>query len=596
MINVAEKQKHVGELAKHNPTRRFKRLYRVLCEETWLTEAWMQIRHNRGSQTAGIDGKTSEDVDEALIKRLAEKLRRGEYRPTPVRRVYIPKANGKRRPLGIPTIQDRIVQSALKMLLEPIYEQDFRQASHGFRPKRSTITALAQVKRRFPRCTWIIEGDITGCYDNIQHGRLMSILRQRLQDEKLLQLIYAFLKAGYLERWQYHRTYSGTPQGGIVSPLLANIYLHELDKFMEDTLDANPPKESKSEKNARRTKESRRIENRITRRRTWLKDKRPQTEEERKRIIEEIRTLEKERRKTSALKTRPTKGYCRYADDYLITLQQHSKAEAEEVKRKVEEYLKANLQLEQSNEKTLITHPTNAVKFLGYHLRSKGHRDKRLRLEIPREKVQDLLVKVEKLCDLHHIDETDLILKVNDLVRGWMNYYRFATAPQGTFSDTLFKVFWKVSHYLATKNNTSIATILRQYSKPVTRNGRTRTTLSKMVKGKRVDLWMFPPRTERVELWKGNAAIDEIPQTIHEWATGRSKERRLVELEEANYQCQKCGSPENLAIHHIGGLRGYRGTKNLARAGKAKKVMTLCKTCHLKVGHGGSYAPRNRGK
>jgi group II intron reverse transcriptase/maturase len=193
VLNVAQKQKHVEEMAKQDPTYRFDRLYRTLCEETWLTEAWKRIRPNKGSQTAGVDGQTKDQVDDALIKRLADKLKREDYQPTPVRRVYIPKANGKKRPLGIPTIQDRIVQSALKMLLEPIYEQDFSHASHGFRPTRSTISALRQVSLRFPRSTWIIEGDITGCYDNIHHGRLLSILRRRLQDERLLQLIYSFL-------------------------------------------------------------------------------------------------------------------------------------------------------------------------------------------------------------------------------------------------------------------------------------------------------------------------------------------------------------------------------------------------------------------
>ena len=607
MVNVEKMQKHVGDVAKRDPSHRFYKLYGELCQEAWLTEAWRRIRPNKGSQTAGVDGQTKDDVDEALIKRLADRLKREDYKPTPVRRVYIPKANGKRRPLGIPTIQDRIVQSALKMLLEPIYEQDFRQASHGFRPTRSTITALRQVSFRFPRSTWMIEGDITGCYDNIHHGRLLSILDQRLQDEKLLRLINAFLKAGYLEQWQYHRTYSGTPQGGIVSPLLANIYLHELDKFMEDTLKANPPRESKGEVNARRTKESRRTENRITRCRAWLKagrkwsnwDKRkegkPLSEEDRRQITEELKKLEKEQRRISNLKTRPVKGYSRYADDYLITIQQHSKAEAEEVKRRVGEFLKTELRLEQSEEKTLITHPAETVKFLGYNLKSKGRRRKGLRLEIPKEAAKKLLEKVKRLCDLHHIEEMGLFLKVNSLIRGWMNYYRFATAPQRTFSDVVSKVFWQVSHYLAAKNETSIATILRRYSKAVTKHGRTRTTLSKTVKGKQVDLWMFPPRTERIEQWEGHTEIDEIPQVIHEWARGRSIERRIEALEEAIYQCQECGTSENLVVHHIGGLRGYRGTKNLVKAGKAKDIIVLCQGCHLKVGHGGSYAPKNRG-
>lgn len=593
--NVEKIQQHVGELAKKDPGRSFRKLYRVICDETWLTEAWKRIRKNKGSKTAGVDGKTKDDVDEALIHRLADKLKREEYQPTPVRRVYIPKSNGKERPLGIPTIQDRIVQSALKMLLEPIYEEEFRNCSHGFRPKRSGITALKEVALRFPRSTWIIEGDIKGCYDNIQHGRLLSLLRRKFRDEKLIRLIHAFLKAGYLERWNYHRTYSGTPQGGIVSPLLANIYLHEMDKLIEDTLNANPPGESKKEVNARRTKEARQIENRITRKRKRLKEESLQGEEK-EQLIKELKLLERERKKTQNLKTRPTRGYSRYADDYLVILQQHSKAEAKEVKEKIGIFLKTHLGLEQSEEKTLISHPTNTVRFLGYNLTSKGGRRKGNRLEIPEEATRELLKNVEKLCGLHHIDEADLILKVNDSVRGWMNYYRYATAPQRTFSDILHKVFWLVSHYLAAKHSTSIPTILRKYVKTVTKNGRTRKTIRKWVKGKAVDLWVFPPRTEYIlKIGEGQAEIDEKERIIHEWAKGRSIEKRIEALEEADYQCQECGTNVDPQAHHKGGLRGYRGTKNLAEAGKAKEKRILCPECHLKVGHQGSFKPRNQG-
>jgi Group II intron, maturase-specific domain len=230
---------------------------------------------------------------------------------------------------------------------------------------------------------------------------------------------------------------------GVLSPLLANIYLHELDRFMEDILKANPKRESKKEENARRTKEYRRIESRITLLRKKLKEGSGLGKGE---IIKELKELEKKQKETSSLKTRPLKGYIRYADDYLITLQQHSKAEAAEVKEKIEIFLKTHLQLEQSPEKTLITHPSGVVKFLGYNLQSRGGRIKELRLNIPKEAKDGLLREVERLCKLHHINETDLILKVNEKVRGWMNFYRYAAAPQRTFSDTAAKVFWQVCH------------------------------------------------------------------------------------------------------------------------------------------------------
>jgi len=602
--NVAQIQKHVGELAKVNPERSFEKVYRVISDETWLTEAWTRIRQNKGSKTAGVDGKTKNDVNENLIKRLAEKLQKGEYKPTPVRRVYIPKANGKLRPLGIPTIQDRIVQSALKMLLEPIYEQKFRNCSHGFRPGRSCMTALRDTARRFSRSTWIIEGDIKGCFDNINHERLLSILRKTIRDEKVIRLISSFLSAGYLEQWFYHRTHSGTPQGGIISPLLANIYLTEMDKFLEETLKANPI-ETVREKNARRTKEGRRIENRITKLRSWLETGRkwthwykrekgdPLTAEMRKEIIGELMTLEKERKQIPSREVRQKIGFIRYADDYLIILQKHSKAEAVAVKTKVGECLKTHLKLEQNEEKTLISHPTDTIKFLGYHLTPTGGRRKGPRLSIPRKAIDGLLSETERLCKLHHIPEVDLITKVNAILRGWMNYYKYTATSQRTFSDVCAKVFWQVSHYLASRHQTSIPVIMRQYSRKVTKNGRARNTLTKWVEKRPFDLWIFPPKTESIyEIRQAQPEDDVKPITVHEWATGRSKENRIEALEAADYQCSYCGTTEDVQVHHIGGLRGLRTAKQLNMAGQAKGKVTLCPSCHLEIGHHGSFKPR----
>jgi retron-type reverse transcriptase len=606
MITVAAKQKHIRELAKRDPHYRFPRLYRVLCTEAWLTAAWQRIRANKGSKTAGVDGQTKDDVDAALIARLAAKLRQEAYVPTPVRRVYIPKAKGKRRPLGISTIQDRIVQSALKMLLEPIFEPDFRPCSHGFRPGRSCMTALQEVARRFPRTTWSVEGDITSCYDAIPHGRLLSLIRRRVDDEKLLRLLYTFLRAGYLEQWHFHGTYSGVPQGNIVSPLLANCYLHELDRFMEEGLGANC-KESKAERKTRWCKDRLRLDSQAARVRLLLQGKRGRgnkllaaplpAPEDQKRLREELRVLDRQRKQLPVLLPRRKVGYIRYGDDYLVLLQRHSKAEAEEIKGKIRAYLASHLHLEQSAEKTHITHPTNPVRFLGYELRSEGGRRKRLRLDIPKDAQATLLAKVGKLCRIYQIAEADLMLKVNAAVRGWMNYYRYGSLPQGVFNRVLHQVFWQVSHYLARKHHTSIAQIMRRHAVTIHRNGRRRKTLRVWSAGKPFILGLFPPQTESIyRVAMGHAEIDVVPRTVHEWAGGRSIEQRQQALEAVNYRCQGCGTPDALVVHHVGGLRGYHGRKNLVAAGEAKPKVVLCAECHLRLGHQGSFRPSPQGR
>ena len=224
MNNVSEEMKHLHTLAQRDPGKRFTHLWERVRDPAWLMQAWEEIRSNKGSMTAGTDNTVATDIDPERIQRLSDRLKTGHYRPQPVRRVYIAKSNGTRRPLGMPPLEDRIVQQAVRMVLEPIFEGDFSACSHGFRRNRSTQTALRDVVRMFPRVTWTIEGDIVGCVDNIPHGRLMKAIQRRGADGKVLQLIRAFLAAGYLENWQYHTTYSGTPQGGVVSPLLCNIF------------------------------------------------------------------------------------------------------------------------------------------------------------------------------------------------------------------------------------------------------------------------------------------------------------------------------------------------------------------------------------
>ena len=184
--------------------------------------------------TPGTDGQTIDQMSIGRIERLIETLRNESYKPHPAKRVYIPKKNGKKRPLGIPSVEDKLVQEVVRMILEAIYEGHFESSSHGFRPHKSCHTALTSIQRTFTGAKWFIEGDIKGFFDNIDHDVLVCIMQERIADERFLRLIRKFLKAGYIEDWKYNITYSGTPQGGIISPILANIYLDKFDKYMKE--------------------------------------------------------------------------------------------------------------------------------------------------------------------------------------------------------------------------------------------------------------------------------------------------------------------------------------------------------------------------
>ena len=211
----------------------YDRLYRNMFNPRFFMQAYQNIYANEGNMTVGTDGKTIDAMSMERINRLIESLKDESYRPCPSRRTYIPKKNGKLRPLGIPSIDDKLVQEVVRMILEAVYEGSFEDTSHGFRPNRSCHTALRQIQNRFVRTKWFVEGDIKGFFDNIDHEVMIEILRKRIKDERFLRLIRKFLKAGYVEDNILHQSYSGTPQGGIISPILANIYLDQFDKYMK---------------------------------------------------------------------------------------------------------------------------------------------------------------------------------------------------------------------------------------------------------------------------------------------------------------------------------------------------------------------------
>src|SRR6266702_6855689 len=286
-------------------------LYRLICQEEWIHRALSLVLSNQGAKTAGIDGVTKKMLDApeayiALIRELQQELREKRFRPAPVRRIYIPKSNGKMRPLGIPTLKDRVVQMLLKMVLEPIWESDFLNCSNGFRPGRKTMDCIAALDSYINNRTkfyWVIEGDIKGAFDNVQHDSLLKCLAERIADQRLLKLIKGFLKAGLMEHGLFQRTELGVPQGAICAPLLANVYLHQLDRYWWNKSGSLSPKE-------------------------------------------------KERRRK---KHQANCALIRYADDWLL-LTNGSKAEAYRLRDEFQTFLSEELKLELSVEKTHITH------------------------------------------------------------------------------------------------------------------------------------------------------------------------------------------------------------------------------------------------
>lgn len=592
MINVAEEMKHLHKLAVENPDKRFGNLWKLITSAEWLTQAWIEIRDNKGSKTPGIDSYTKDDVTLECISRTQEKLRNGTYSPQAVRRVYIPKSNGKLRPLGIPTLEDRIVQQGLRMILEPIFEADFLPCSHGFRQGHSPHTALRDVATMFPRTSWTIEGDIVGCFDNIPHAGLLKAVERRVEDGKILSLVKSFLSAGYMEKREYHRTYSGTPQGGIVSPLLCNIYLHQLDVYML-SLGANKT-QSRSDIRLRINPEYKRIENAIQRKQRTLNnlsDKIVKRE-----LEDELKSLRKELRRTPVYSNdnrhKSKLGYARYADDFVI-LVNGSQEEAIEYKSKVEVFLKG-IGLTLSEEKTRITPWDKPIYFLGFAIEGKLRRNGvqiRAILSIPKEK--ELLIRREllKVASYFHIPEIDAVIQMNAKFLGWCNYYKYATSPSHVFERLSRKMWWFTAHYLARKHKRSMKSLLTWTSangmyKKV--NGR-QTFVIKA--GKReVALQGKPPKTAQIRsvTGKGGWEVDLKPLPSNFWLSGRSNATRLTALARSDGMCSRCGENPAQHVHHPNRL----GTKttSLAKiqsdASQREQAEALCKECHLEVHHG----------
>lgn len=579
----------------------FDRLYRNLYNRDFYIVAYAKIYKNQGSATKGIDETTADGFGDKEIEKVIESLKDETYQPKPVRRTYIPKANGKTRPLGIPSFMDRIVQEICRMMLEAIYDKNFSEHSHGFRANHSCHTALTEIQNTFRAVNWFIEGDIKGYFDNIDHNILIGILRKRIKDERFIRLMWKFLRAGYMEDWKYNKTYSGTPQGGIISPILANIYLNEFDTWVQEelktTFDEGTPKKRK------RNTEYRKYERRNERLKKKIDNENdPEIREsmineykENKKILLNLPYYESDNKGFKSLK------YVRYADDFIIGVN-GSKDDCQELKDKIGKYLKEVLNLEMSEEKTLITHSSKYAKFLGYsiHIRddmtpkkdkngtTRRYYNGSVQLLMPKGVIEKHILELKMVQDidakkwkiLHRpsllgLSDLEIVSIYNAEIRGIYNYYSLAENVSTKMWQLRYVMEYSCLKTLAGKYKSRVSKMKAKY-----RQGKHWGVKYQTKKGDKVAY--FYKDGFKIKKPTNKRTIDDIPNTYIFKARGELEQRI-----NAN-QCELCGTNDenkSYEVHHVNKLKNLKGkafweTVMLARK---RKTLIVCEECHRDI-------------
>jgi group II intron reverse transcriptase/maturase len=584
----------------------FERLYRNLYNPNFYLIAYQNIYDNKGSMTKGIDGETLDGMGMERIHRVIAKLKDYSYQPNPVRRQYIEKKNGKFRPLGIPSADDKLVQEVVRMILESIYEPTFSKYSHGFRPSKSCHTALDQIQRTYTGIKWFVEGDITGCFDNIDQHVLMNILRKKIRDEHFIGLIWKFLRAGYIENWQYNETYSGAAQGSIISPLLANIYMNELDMYMQ-------------EYKVHFDKGEKRLHNLeyMRARWKWNNDKKliesnwsTLTEGERK---EAMGSIKKERKVWTSLPSKVPMDqdyrritYCRYADDFLVGMI-GSRVDAEKIKSDIKKFLAERLKLELSIEKTMVTHATDKARFLGYDVtttKPSSENIKRSNGIICRRPTGVIKLYVPKEKWINNLLDKDIlsIKKDENGKERWMPVSRknlINKAPAdivGTFNAEIRGLY----NYYALASNVSVLSKYRyvmEYSMYKTFGSKYRCSLVKAKQKFTADRRFTVPYTtskgeeKRLAFYDGgfckkalsrDKRVDALPQPLKSHTI---RPRELI-VRMLQGQCELCGiqdrQPKVYQVQKLSELR-----KNMEWEArmleKRRKTLIVCHDCYERI-------------
>ncbi len=560
------------------------RVYRLLFNRQLYLRAYGRLAPNKGAMTAGATPETVDGMCVAKIDAIIDDLRHERYRWTPVRRTYIPKKNGKLRPLGIPTWSDKLLQEVIRSILEAYYEPQFSPHSHGFRAGRGCHTALGEINRNWSGTTWFIEGDIKGCFDNIDHQVLLSTLAEKIHDNRFLRLLANLLKAGYLEDWRYGQTLSGTPQGVVISPILANIYLDRLDKFVAGVLAPAYNRGAKRQLN-----------------RDWL------------RVYGKAQYLARTGRRHEAkvmrrqAQTLPCFDvadsgfrrlrFIRYADDFLLGFS-GPRSEAEEIKRQLGEFLRDHLRLELSAAKTLITSArAEAAHFLGYEIVVLQDNDKlthgrraingNVGLRVPAEVIKAKCQTYQKRGKPVHrpqllqASDYTILAQYQTEFRGLAQYYQLAYNV-----CHLNRLKWVMEQSLT---KTLAAKLKLSVQKVYARYGTVLQTANGPRKGLQVVVER-PGKRALVAQWGGislrrrkQAVLDDQPPSVY---NGRTEllERLLADT------CELCGSSANVEVHHVRALKDLERRGRAARpewarlmATRHRKTLVVCRPCHRDI-------------
>jgi group II intron reverse transcriptase/maturase len=557
---MSQKQMKLAIAAQENPEHRFTNLYSLMHWDYWMECAVQAVLARPGSSTAGIDGTTRVNFKanyQEEVTKLVESLKNKTYEPQPVRRVNIPKRNGKMRPLGIPILRDRIVQEALRAILDPIYESDFRSYSYGFRKGRRTMDAIAVIMSLTTtnqRYYYVIEGDIRSYFDNVHHRKLLSILKKRIADKDIIDLIWKFLKAGVMEDGLFARTETGVPQGGVISPLLANVYLNEFDKWAEEK---------------------------------WHLDQNAQR-----------------RRRYAGL---GNYRLIRYADDFVILSNDRIEG-VRQAKQEVRDFLANDLYLELSEEKTFITHVNEGFDFLGFHIqrcKPEGRWVVHLR---PKDKAKERVKR--KIKDLTSrswtwMDEYNRLTTLNVIVKGWAEYFKHTSLLEDIEEITRYTWFrylaWLLKKHKGSRKHNLITTKTRVI------HNRTRLTAEIQEGDVTLEAYQWLPTRKELKrskyMQKGKAGFpnpylpdenselahlaypmgetgpDESIYTATIGATsGRKSRNEPLEMAELKlrakmrdgFRCARCGSTEKIRVHH----------KKSTKSHRLDDLETLCQKCH----------------